>query len=358
MELIELHILQSFPVSCLNRDDLGVPKSAIFGGARRARISSQCLKRSQRELFKELTPDFAQGMRTKLFCDMLRERIEAADYAGNAQELAETLTSIWSKLKENKKVKKGEEREECKVTTLVFLSPAELDAMVQEAIRFFNDNPKAKPSDCLKGVKKAISAVSCKDAADIALFGRMVASDPSLNVEAAAMFTHAISTHKSDTELDFYTALDDKQPEGEMGAGMTGVLEFNSACYYRYIAINLDLLRSNMKGVSEEEIKKILRAFIQSALVAVPHARQNSMNAATVPGFVLGLHRKAGHPLQLVNAFEKPVYSSTGYLEDSTAKLLEEYGKMKTTWGLSVDDEAQIPGMPISDFISRLVDSL
>ena len=45
---IEFHILQSFPVTCLNRDDVGSPKTAMIGGTMRARVSSQCWKRAVR----------------------------------------------------------------------------------------------------------------------------------------------------------------------------------------------------------------------------------------------------------------------------------------------------------------------
>ena len=92
-------------------------------------------------------------------------------------------------------------------------------------------------------VRKAFKEGSLsKDAADIALFGRMVANDHSLTVEAASMFSHALSTHKVDNEIDFFAAVDDLQPKEESGAGMTSTLEFNSATYYRFAAVNLDML--------------------------------------------------------------------------------------------------------------------
>src|SRR3954447_14833176 len=71
MKLIELHILQSFPVSCLNRDDVGAPKTAIFGGANRARVSSQCLKRAIRELAQDLSPALFTGQRSRLIIEPL-----------------------------------------------------------------------------------------------------------------------------------------------------------------------------------------------------------------------------------------------------------------------------------------------
>src|SRR5438552_3573337 len=99
------------------------------------------------------------------------------------------------------------------------------------------------PLQISKGeVAKAIKAVQLKDAADIALFGRMVADDHSLTVEGATMFSHALSTHKVDNEIDFFSALDDLQPKEDPAAAMTSTLEFNSATYYRFAAVNLDML--------------------------------------------------------------------------------------------------------------------
>ena len=89
-------------------------------------------------------------------------------------------------------------------------------------------------------------AKSLKDAADISIFGRMVANDHSLTVEAASMFSHALSTHKVDNEIDFFSAVDDLQTKDESGAGITSTLEFNSATYYRFAALNLDMLANDL----------------------------------------------------------------------------------------------------------------
>lgn len=384
MNLIELHILQSFPVSCLNRDDLGSPKSAIFGGKRRARISSQCLKRAQRELFTEYEPEFSQGERTKLLISAFEERLsmrpdaeqkmdawnaelskiystgkkkkddKKKDESNDSLTLAGKLAEAWGKLDSKKDSKDNK-----KSTTLTYLSMAEMEAMIDAAVAVLDDTgltdaDKAKKFD--KGLKDAIRSVQLKDAADIALFGRMIANDPSMNVEGAAMFTHALSTHCSEPEIDFYAAVDDLQPQEESGAGMTGVLEFNSACYYRYIGINLDLLKSNMASTGIEDIKRIVAAFIRSALMSVPHARQNSMNAATLPGYVMGTYRSKGHPLQLVNAFEKPIKQN--YMEESIKALVDESTKLQKTWGITPDCQISIPEVCADKFISELTDCI
>lgn len=350
MNIIELHILQSYPVSCLNRDDLGAPKSATFGGYSRARLSSQCLKRAQRELFKEMAPEFAQGQRTKLLVSSFSKLIEERD--GVAQEhpkLAETLAALWGKSDAKKKDANGN----AKATTLTFLSPGEMIVMIDTALSCYE---QGREKDLSKEVLKALKGVTRKDGADIALFGRMVADEPSLNVEGAAMFSHALSTHRAEPEMDFYSAIDDLQPSDESGAGMTGVLEFSSACYYRYIGVNLDLLKENLRGVEDIEIKEILAAFIKSALESVPSARKNSMNAFTRPGYVLGLRRSSTQPIQLVNAFEKPIRPQNGYLEPSEEALKAEWKNISEKWGLAADCLVEMPEVSESEFIKKLLE--
>lgn len=315
MNLIELHILQSFPVSCLNRDDVGSPKSALFGGVKRARISSQCLKRASRVYAREYTPGF-EGLRSRHLKIPFKEALVAAGLPQEeADEKADSLCVVFSK-----KDSKHPEQ----VTTAVYLSPGEI-RHIAEAV--------AQGSDPKKAAKGAVRS----DAADIALFGRMVANDPTLNIEGAAMFSHALSTHKADNEIDFFSAVDDRKRDAEdAGAGMIGTLEFNSATYYRYVAINLDQLAAptHLGELSEEERNDILRAFIRAALVATPSARKNSMNAGTLPHEALGIRKPKGQPLQLVNAFEKPVRpNGGGFAEASLDSMKEHLAGIEKVWG-------------------------
>jgi CRISPR system Cascade subunit CasC len=177
-----------------------------------------------------------------------------------------------------------------------------------------------------------------KDAADIAIFGRMVANDHSLTVEAASMFSHALSTHKVDNEIDFFAAVDDLQPKEEAGAGMTGTLEFNSATYYRFAALNLDMLadKDHLGSMTKEERQAVMCTFIESTVKAIPGARKNSMNSNTLPVYVLGVVRENGHPIQLVNAFESPVRPSIkGFAVESINRMNIEYSDIKKTWGIA-----------------------
>lgn len=395
MKHLELHILQSFPVSCLNRDDLNSPKTAIFGGLQRARVSSQSWKRAIRELAQESsrTPEqsslIMSGQRTRLVVGGLVPLLRGHGFPEKAAvTVAEIAAAQLSKI-DSKKDSQGFS----KVTTLCFLSKQEFESIANamankaelrqaaEKLEKLLSSPEAvekgdkdKRKDELKkaeavcekhvakgDVAKAIKTVQLKDAADIALFGRMVANDHSLTVEGAAMFSHALSTHKMDNEIDFFSAVDDCQTTDESGAGMTGTLEFNSATYYRFAALNLDMLRDELHlGSLEKSARQdVVRAFVRATLEAVPGARRTSMNGNTRPGYVLGVVRSAGHPVQLVNAFESAVRASgdKGLFAVSVEKLKKEHDELNGTWGLKEHELVNccIPGDSLKDFLDKVV---
>ena len=350
MKLIELHILQSFPVSCLNRDDVGSPKTAVFGGVNRARLSSQSLKRAIREYAQDNLPEARfGGERTKLIVqplvDALKKHGVSDDKAAleHAKNIADKLAKLDAKA------------EDPKVGTLTFLAPSEIDSMAQQVAALLQTNAKSK--DYEKSLDKFCKNAGLLDGADIALFGRMVASLPSLTLEGAAMFSHALSTHKADNDLDFFSAVDDRKPEGvDAGAGMIGTLEFSSAVYYRYAALNLDLLADgdHLAKLAVEQRRQVVDAFIRATLMAVPGARRNSMNADTKPGYVLGTFKSAGQPVQLINAFEEPVRPKSGLIAQSVTALKQHHQSLKNTWGITCDTELAIPDVTLNAFCEGL----
>jgi len=351
MKLIELHILQSFPVSCLNRDDVGAPKTAVFGGVQRSRLSSQSLKRAIREYASDLLPERFAGERTKLiiqpFAEALKEHgvVDEKTASEHAKRISDLLAKLDGKAKDDN----------ARVSTLTFLAPSEIDAIAQQVAELLKTDPKSKEYE--KNLDKFCKKAGLLDGADIALFGRMVASLPSLTLEGAAMFGHALSTHKSDNDLDFYSAVDDRKPkEDDAGAGMIGTLEFSSAVYYRYAALNLDLLadEAHLAKLSPEERRQVVDIFIRAALMAVPGARKNSMNANTLPGYVLGTYKDKGQPVQLVNAFESPVRLKAGLLDASVEALKAEHAKLKETWGLVFETEVAMPETNLNAFCEAL----
>jgi CRISPR system Cascade subunit CasC len=341
MKHLELHILQSVPVACLNRDDLNSPKTAIFGGVQRARVSSQSWKRAIRELAKETNPDYFKGERTRLIYEPLRQALEALNLsATEADEGAKAIADGLAKLD-----KKPSDK--VKVTTLYFMSPLEIQTL-------------AKVWSETKDTKKALKAIDAKslnDAADISLFGRMVANDHSLTVEAASMFSHALSVHKVDNEIDFFSAVDDLQGKEESGAGMTSTLEFNSATYYRFAALNLDMLADghHLGSLTQAERQSVVRTFVESTIKAIPGARKNTMNGNTLPIHVLVVVREKGHPIQLVNAFENPIRSTQGYGAKAVEQLKAEYAKLKEAWGIEAVFEKAVPEVGLNTLLDELV---
>ena len=262
MKLIELHILQSFPVSCLNRDDVGVPKTAIFGGVVRARLSSQCMKRAIRELAHELSPELFAGNRSRLIIEGLAQALRKHGVAdAKAIEAAKQVGDHLATLDDA-----AEKKGTLKVKTMMFLSPAEEEAIAAAVAQILKKDPKAKDLD--KVVAKACKTAALKDAADIAIFGRMVASDHALTLEGAGLFSHALSTHKAENDIDFFSAVDDLQKAEEAGAGMTGTLEFTSATYYRYAGLNLDLLAdtTHLGALSAKERRGVVETFLRAAI--------------------------------------------------------------------------------------------
>lgn len=365
MDLIELHILQSFPVTCLNRDDLGAPKSAVFGGAQRARVSSQSWKRAIRKKAKEDQPELFAGQRTRYILSALKDSfMEKGQDEKNAAVLAEKIADALGKL---------DSAEKGNVKTLLFFSKGEInnvaDAMleldfaqyVEIILNEASEEQEIKKADdaLSKPAKKAAKSLknSAKDTADIAIFGRMVADDHTLMLEGAGLFSHAISTHRVSSEIDFFSAVDDAKPEDAEGAGHIGTLEFNSACYYRYIGLNLDLLKDkdHLGHFEGEEFDSVVKTFLKAAVIAVPEARKNSMSGFTLPSCVLGLRRE-GQPLSLANAFETPVKSSTGgFINPSIEKMNEHLKELKKTYSLSTCKEINLPEMDLAELISGLI---
>ena len=299
-QIIEFHILQSFPVTCLNRDDVGSPKSAIVGGVERARVSSQCWKRFVRLAMHDFGVKLA--IRSKKIAEFVSKAcVELGANSEQAESCGKAIAESFSK------------------DTLHFFTEGEAAAFANFAQEQEFDATKIKDKDIQKLAKKVLNPAI--DGLDIALFGRMVAQAAELNVEAAASFSHAISTHKVSSEIEFFTALDDLKNfgdvENEQGSAHMGSLEFNAATYYRYVSLNLGQLYDSLAGQS---LPEAIEAFTKALFVAVPSARQNSMSGASPWEFAKVFVRK-GQRLQV--PFEKPVSKAKegGFLEPSIEAL-------------------------------------
>ncbi len=344
-EIIEFHIIQSFPVSCLNRDDCGAPKSAVIGGVQRARVSSQCWKRQVRLEMHDLekTMGIKLGVRTKRVAQMMAD---ACREAGATEEQGQACGTVLANAVASK-------------DTLFFVSPKECRAFAGYAKEkgFVLSQDKAVDKDLKKLAKKELDAGV--DALDIALFGRMVAQAPELNVEAAAAFSHAISTHKVASEIDFFTAMDDSPEEDQAGSAHMGTLEFNAATYYRYISLDVGTLAHTLGLEADEDaqtLKKSIEAFIRALFVAVPAARQATQSAACLWDFA---HVYIRHGQRLQASFEEPVRSQNGYSKPSIERL-ENYLKAKESlMGSMYGKKADfIWGLDPAFSIDALIDSV
>jgi CRISPR system Cascade subunit CasC len=305
---LEFHLIQNFAPSNLNRDDTGAPKDAFFGGYRRARVSSQCFKRAIRLSANEhglIDPKF-QGVRTQKLFKLLTERL-AERGRGEAQGRIEVaLNAAGLKLKEDNKTE-----------YLLFLGDAEIAGFAELIDQYWDELASIPPSGEKKGkkeakasappevVKKAKLLLNGGKAVDVALFGRMLADLPEVNQDAACQVAHAISTHRVEREFDYFTAVDDMGDADETGAGMIGQLEFNSATFYRYAIIDANKLLSNLKNDKDLALSAV-EAFAQAVARAIPTGKQNTFAAHNPPSFV-GVVLRSGGPLNLANAFEKPI---------------------------------------------------
>lgn len=321
--LIEIHALQNFAPSNLNRDDTGAPKDAFFGGTRRARVSSQCLKRAVREFFKEQNQEWVAS-RTKRLIDSLKERLAPKLQASkdfSEENLHKALEVAVTSLGSNKKVKVDKER---KTDVLLFLSSKEIDALANVIENSFSDLLKAKtPDSVAQNLNDAIDGENKgRLSVDVALFGRMLAVMPEKNQAAACQVAHAISTHAVEREFDFYTAVDDLKPEDTAGADMMGTVEFNSACFYRYALVDWEKLKENLQG-DEALAAKGLRAFLKGFVVAEPSGKQNTFAAHNPPEFVAVSVRRNTAPRNLANAFETAL--RPGKNESLTRKSAEAF---------------------------------
>ena len=328
---LEIHMIQNFAPSNLNRDDTGSPKDAFFGGSRRARISSQCLKRSIRTRFAsdpaDLIPDEHLAVRTQRVTErlsaLLEERGRLTDDTDAIIEVALGVLKLT--------LKDGQSQ------YLLFLGNQELDPVAELIDEHWDALSAPVPTEGKKGKQTKLpkelatgldNALDGGKAIDVALFGRMLANLPHRNQDAAAQVAHAISTHKVEREFAFYTAVAALNTAADTGAGMLGTIEFNSACFYRYAALDLDLLAANLLGDNELAIRGV-GAFLRASIVAIPTGKQNSFAAHNPPNFVGVSVRSNAIPRNLVNAFEKPVGNSDNGLTDlSVALLIKEWLKL------------------------------
>ena len=324
--LLEIHMLKNYPATNLNRDDMGAPKSCMFGGVQRARISSQCLKRSWR-----ISPVFQNelaghlGVRTrkmpKLVKDKLMEMGVSEDFALAAEK---KLTGFANKA--------GKERDDGITSQIAIYSPEDIEAIADVVKAKIEEVKDIKAFNKLKAtdIEKEVTGAGARPISlDIALFGRMVTSPAFANVEASMQVAHAFSTNRVMMESDFFVAMDDMiDGHEELGAGMMDTVDYNSSCYYIYASLDTDKLLANLKN--DENPKALVKAVIPSLLRTMaysnPSGKQNSFAGNVLPSAVLVEGKEYPVPVSYANAFVKPAraFQSVDLVQDSIEKLQEQ----------------------------------
>jgi CRISPR system Cascade subunit CasC len=328
---LELHLIQSFPPANLNRDENGMPKSTVFGGRPRARISSQCQKRAVRKFYQDyadLDPaQFADRSRNWLpkLQELLIEQEIEAEQAAIAARLA---------LEEGLKLKFNDEG---KATTIVFLGQTELAAIANILVNNWTNlepgltgDKQELPKEITKAIQKAL--VDTGKPGDVALFGRMMASLPTVNVDAAVQMAHAISVNTLQQEFDFFTAVDDLGGDDETGADHMGETGYNSSTYYRFATLDTDQLAQNLGDT--QHLDAVIKAFADAFVHAIPSGHQNGFAAHTRPAVVMAVVRQ-GQPISLVDAFEDPIAPKGGksLLENAVKALDTHWADLTKMYG-------------------------
>lgn len=324
---IQLHLLTSYPPSNLNRDDLGRPKSATMGGVPRLRVSSQSLKRAWRTstIFAQhlsgALSTRTRRMAAKAHEALIARGVEEKVAAATAEAIGKTLYG---------KVKADTFHAE----QLAFIGPAEQEAL-EALVADVATSGKAPDEKAVQGVVRA-----AHNGADIALFGRMLASAARFNVEAAVDVAHAITVHKAVVEDDFFTAVDDLQSRAEgddagAGAGFMGETGFGAGLYYLYLCINRRLLVENLGG-NEDLADAAIAALIEAATRVGPSGKRTSFGSHAYAQYVLA-EKGETLPRSLSVAFLKPV-TGTDMLHEAVERLKSAVEKMDDAYGPTADD--------------------
>ncbi|MBO6149086.1 MAG: type I-E CRISPR-associated protein Cas7/Cse4/CasC [Lachnospiraceae bacterium] len=337
---VDYHVLQTVPPSCINRDDTGSPKAAVYGGVTRARVSSQSWKRAIKLMFKELLEEERLGVRT----------LELGDYVADHIRKLEADIKKPEKLAEEVLKAAGIPLKDGKAKALFLISDRQAQRLAEAALRLQSGDgereKKKKGDDELKAILRDTPSI------DMALFGRMVADDASLNYDAACQVAHSISTHAVRNEYDYFTAVDEYKSSEDAGAGHINTTEFNSATFYRYATLNLYELYCGLKN--ESDILDAVSVFTKAFLCSMPTGHQNSFANRTVPDLAYITVRR-DQPVNMAGAFEEPVKAKNGegYVLLSEMRLMDYAEKM---YGTFVDKPERAFGIGRLDRLKEMAE--
>lgn len=344
---IQLHLLTSYPPANLNRDDLGRPKTAKMGGVDRLRVSSQSLKRTWRtsELFNQALSGHV-GTRTKMLgVNIYKQLVNGGISEKKAQKWTQSIAGQFGKLK---KAEDNDPYAEYEIEQLVHISPEEqqqINSLVETLIAEARE-PKESELDLLRKDEMSV---------DIALFGRMLASKPAFNVEAACQVAHAISVHQVAIEDDYFTAVDDLNDHSEdAGAAHIGETGFAAGLFYSYICINKELLINNLNG-DTELANQAIAALTEAAIKVAPEGKQNSFGSRAYASYVFA-EKGNQQPRSLSVAFLKPVAkNSEDFGMDAIEALENQAANFDTVYGACADDSYSLNALKPQGSLNELL---
>jgi len=366
---IQLHLLTAYPPANLNRDDMGSPKTAKMGGYDRLRVSSQCLKRTWRtsDSFEQALAGHI-GTRTKeMGLKAYQQMMSKGITHKKAMEWTQPIAGVFGKLKQlPKKEKEGlkklsdderikKELAELEIEQLAFFDTQEEQAILNLADKIAEREEEASAEE-LKLLRQKVTDV------DIALFGRMLASSPAYNIEAACQVAHAISVHPIAIEDDYFTAVDDlNNGQEDTGAAHIGETRFAAGLFYSYICINRELLIDNLGG-DEALANKAIRALTEAAVKVAPEGKQNSFASRAYASYVLA-EKGEQQPRSLSVAYLKPINDreNKDFIADSIAALVTQRDNFDNVYGacaanrceLNVTDPESKTLLELLDFVSQ-----
>ena len=321
---IQLHLLTAYPAANLNRDDTGKPKTVTVGGASRLRVSSQSLKRAWRtsSLFEEALAGHIGTRTARIGREAAQMMVSNGVAEKNAVEWGAAIADVFGTVKKEKEPKSALQNTE--TYELVHISPCERSAVQALALRLSEENRPPEKAE-LELLRQEAMAV------DIALFGRMLASTPEHNVEAACQVAHAFGVGESIVEDDFFTAVDDLRKDADAsGAGHLGELGFGSALFYTYICINRNLLLENLNG-NEALVEKTLRALGECSLKISPSGKQNSFASRAWASWAMA-EKGSEQPRSLAAAFWQPV-GGQDQLSEAVKRITGLHDRMAAVYG-------------------------
>jgi CRISPR system Cascade subunit CasC len=335
---LQLHLLTAYPTSNLNRDDTGRPKTVEFGGSPRLRVSSQSLKRAWRTstVFGDRL-GARRGKRTQRLGEEIFKYLQSKGMAeAGAKETARKIAGVFGKLEDVK------DNDPTYIKQLAFVAPEEFaraHAMADRALAGEAIDPKA--DDLL---------VAADGAADIAMFGRMLADEPAFNREAAVQVAHAFTTHRAAVEDDYYVAVDDlKNPaeHDDVGTSFIGVQEFGAGLFYLYACVDCDLLSRNLGG-DRALAHDAMDALLRCAATVSPRGKQASFASRARASYVLA-ERGAQQPRTLAAAFIKPVQARDhdgDVIEASIDRLTSFRDALDQAYGTCADAREELRVTP------------